>query len=85
MNGEPRRGVIVSSATHVSACIFRGAFADEQSALSAQGMDAKVFPWFQFHITLKINHFFKKVTHVLYSFSVSFYSADSNLKSNFSP
>lgn len=52
MNTELGRGVIISAATHVSACIVRGASADDQSALSAQGMDADVFPGFQFHVIL---------------------------------
>lgn len=54
MNSELGRGVIISSATDVGSCIFRGAFADYQRALSPQGMDAKVLPWFQLHITLKM-------------------------------
>ncbi len=59
MNSELGGGVIISSATDVSASIFRGAFVDDQRALSAQRMDAKVLSWFQFHIILQINQFFK--------------------------
>lgn len=67
MNSELSGGVVISSATDVSASIFRGAFVDDQRALSPQRMDAKVLPWFQFHIILQINHFFQNVTCVLYT------------------
>lgn len=43
MNCELGGGVIINSATDVSACIFRGAFVDDQRALSAQGVDANHF------------------------------------------
>lgn len=58
MNSEFGRGVIISGAADVNACICRGAFVEDQSTLSAQGMDAKVLPWFQFHIILQIYSFF---------------------------
>lgn len=71
MDSELGGGVIISSATYVSACIFRGAFVDDQRALSAQGMDAKVLPWFQFHVILQINIFFK-ILHMYFAFCMHF-------------
>lgn len=61
MNSELSGGVIISSATDITTCIFRGAFVDDKRALSAQGMNAKVLPWFQFHIILQMDNFFFKM------------------------
>lgn len=62
MNCELGSGVVVSSATDVGACISRSTFVDNQGALSAQGMDAKILPGLQFHIILKS---FICITHSL--------------------
>lgn len=61
INNELGGGVVICCATDIGACIFRGAFVNDQGALSTQGMDAKVLAWFQFHIILRIDNFIENV------------------------
>lgn len=75
MNCELGSSVIINSATDVSACIFRGAFVDDQSALSAEGVGANHLSWFQFHIILQM----KNVSHVLYTFKILSFLAISTI------
>lgn len=72
MNCELGCSVIISGATGVCPCIFRGAFFDDQRALSTQGVDADNFPWFQLYVILR-DEFIFKMRCILYIFKVLFF------------